>query len=203
MSRPSKSISPLSTSTSFTRQRAMVDLPEPLADDAQRLAAAQGEADVIDGVDHALGREPATAPDRFSSGCARLQHRLAAAIASASLRRQRRHGRDQASRVGMLRRVQHLVGRPTSTSTPCSMTATRSAISATTPKSWVMNSTPMAGGAAARRLPALIDAQLQDLRLRRDVERGGRLVGDQQRRLQGEGHGDHHALPLAARELGG
>ena len=43
--------------------------------------------------------------------------------------------------------------------------------------------------------------QRQDLRLDGDVERGGRLVGDQQVRLVGERHGDHHALALAARQL--
>ena len=43
--------------------------------------------------------------------------------------------------------------------------------------------------------------QLQDLRLDGDVERGGRLVGDQQVGLVGERHGDHHALPLAAGKL--
>ena len=43
--------------------------------------------------------------------------------------------------------------------------------------------------------------QVEDLRLDRDVERGGRLVGDQQLGLGGERHRDHHALRLAAREL--
>ena len=43
--------------------------------------------------------------------------------------------------------------------------------------------------------------QLEDLRLDGDVERGGRLVGDQQVGLVGERHGDHHALALAAGEL--
>ena len=37
-----------------------------------------------------------------------------------------------------------------------------------------------------------------DLRLHGNVERGGRLVGDQQIRLVGERHGDHDALALAA-----
>ena len=41
----------------------------------------------------------------------------------------------------------------------------------------------------------------QDLRLDGDVERGGRLVGDQQVRVVGERHGDHHALALAARKF--
>ena len=43
--------------------------------------------------------------------------------------------------------------------------------------------------------------QRQDLRLDRHVERGGRLVGDQQPRLAGKRHGDHHALAHAARQL--
>ena len=43
--------------------------------------------------------------------------------------------------------------------------------------------------------------QVEDLGLDRDVERGGRLVGDEQLGLGGEGHGDHHPLRLTAREL--
>ena len=43
--------------------------------------------------------------------------------------------------------------------------------------------------------------QLEDLRLDGDVERGGRLVGDEQRRAAGERHGDHHALAHAAGHL--
>ena len=45
------------------------------------------------------------------------------------------------------------------------------------------------------------DHQVEDLRLDGDVERGGRLVGDQQRRLAGQRHGDHRPLPHAARKL--
>ena len=40
--------------------------------------------------------------------------------------------------------------------------------------------------------------QVEDLRLHGDVERGRRLVGDDQARLAGERHGDHHALAHAA-----
>ena len=43
--------------------------------------------------------------------------------------------------------------------------------------------------------------QLEDLRLHRHVERGGRLVGDDQRRSARQRDRDHHALPHAAREL--
>ena len=43
--------------------------------------------------------------------------------------------------------------------------------------------------------------QLEDLRLHGDVERGRRLVGDQEVGAIGERHGDHHPLALAAGEL--
>ena len=43
--------------------------------------------------------------------------------------------------------------------------------------------------------------QLEDLRLDGHVERGGRLVGDQQLGVAGQRHGDHHALAHAAGEL--
>jgi len=43
--------------------------------------------------------------------------------------------------------------------------------------------------------------QVEDLRLNGDVERGGRLVGDQQRRLVGKPHGEHDALAHAAGKL--
>ena len=43
--------------------------------------------------------------------------------------------------------------------------------------------------------------QVQDLRLDGHVERRGRLVGDQELRIAGERHGDHHALAHAAGEL--
>jgi hypothetical protein len=43
--------------------------------------------------------------------------------------------------------------------------------------------------------------QVENLRLDGDVERGGRLVGDQQRGLVGEPHGEHDALAHAAGKL--
>jgi hypothetical protein len=45
--------------------------------------------------------------------------------------------------------------------------------------------------------------ELEDLRLDRDVERRGRLIGDQELWVVRERHGDHHALPLPARQLVG
>jgi hypothetical protein len=52
--------------------------------------------------------------------------------------------------------------------------------------------------------PILVDEtfeERQHLRLRGDVERRGRLVGDDQLGSSGDGHGNDHALTLAAREL--
>ena len=63
-----------------------------------------------------------------------------------------------------------------STICPAYITSTRSATSATTPRSWVISTT-----ARPRSALSSLD-QPQDLRLDRHVERGGRLVGDQQRR---------------------
>ena len=66
---------------------------------------------------------------------------------------------------------------------------------ATTPKSCVTNSMPMPNSSVSDL------QQLEDLQLRRDVERGGRLVGDDERGAAGERAGDHQALALAAGEL--
>ena len=46
-----------------------------------------------------------------------------------------------------------------------------------------------------------LDQQLEHLSLNGGIERGGRLVGDDQRRGQRQGHRDHHALAHAAGEL--
>ena len=84
---------------------------------------------------------------------------------------------------------------PCSTILPSFITQTVSAILRTMPRSWVMNSIAM----PSRVCMSL--SSFEDLRLHGDVERGGRLVGDQQVGLVGERHRDHHALALAAGEL--
>ena len=43
--------------------------------------------------------------------------------------------------------------------------------------------------------------QPQNIRLRADIERGGGLIGDDQRRRQDHGHGNGDALPLSAGQL--
>ena len=49
--------------------------------------------------------------------------------------------------------------------------------------------------------PLQLDDEFQDLRLCGDVERGGRLVRDEERRLERERDGDADALALPAGEL--
>ena len=83
---------------------------------------------------------------------------------------------------------------PLSTISPSVITQTRSAILRTIVRSWVISSSAMPKRAQ-------IVQQLEDLRLDGHVERGGRLVGDEDVGLVGERHRDHHALALAAREL--
>ena len=100
----------------------------------------------------------------------------------------------RAPRIGMLRRVKDVVHGPFSTARPRYMTTTSSAISAITPMSWVIRIAPA-------RAPAAAAQQVEDLRLGGDVERGGRLVGDQHARVAGECHRDHHTLAQAARKL--
>src|ERR1700676_3315975 len=73
------------------------------------------------------------------------------------------------------------------------MTQTTSAMRRTMPRAWVMNSMLMPSRATRQ--------QCQDLRLHRDVEGGGRLIGDQQIGLVGERHRDHDTLALAAGQL--
>ncbi len=82
-----------------------------------------------------------------------------------------------------------------STTRPAYMTATRSARSATTPRSWVIKHD--AGAESFAQVPQYVE----DAGLDRDVECGGRLVGDQDLRVAGDGHRDHHALAHTAGEL--
>ena len=49
--------------------------------------------------------------------------------------------------------------------------------------------------------PGEVLQEVEDLGLRRDVERGGRFVRDQEAWLQRDGHGDDDPLPLPAGKL--
>ena len=104
--------------------------------------------------------------------------------------------RRAAPRVGMLRaRRRSAVGRARLDDPAALHDATSSAMRRTMPRSWVMNSIAMPS------LACRSFSSVEDLRLHGDVERGRRLVGDEEIRPVGERHGDHHALALAARKL--
>ena len=75
------------------------------------------------------------------------------------------------------------------------MTMTRCAVCATTPRSCVIRISPVPSSRCRSTI------SVEDLRLDRDVERGGRLVRDQQAGPAGQRHRDHHALAHAAGKL--
>ena len=51
------------------------------------------------------------------------------------------------------------------------------------------------------RLALQVGQQVENLAAQRDVERSSGFIGQQQRRSAGQGHGNHGALALPAREL--
>lgn len=83
---------------------------------------------------------------------------------------------------------------PDSTRTPSRITRTRSAIRETTARSW---EDEQQRRPASRRCAR----RSKDLRLHRHVERGGRLVGDEQVGLPGGSGRNQRPLPQPAREL--
>ena len=167
------------------------------ADDAQRLAAPQHERRRRSAATNVLRRCRTRLAARVTSCRAlRVASTTGAVDGRALRRRQARHRARSACGVyACCGRSSTSSRGPLSTTRPRCSTTTRSAISATTPKSCVMNSTPVPCCAATAA------DQREDLRLRGDVERGRRLVGDQQRGLEHQRHRDHDALALAAGEL--
>ena len=113
-----------------------------------------------------------------------LRRRPAGAPSRAVLRCRAFGGRGTASATGA-----------TSTARPAYITSARSANSATTPRSWVMMSTPAPVTSRA------VLQHVEDLRLHRDVQRGGRLVADDQVGVVGDRDGDDDALALTAGQL--
>ena len=78
---------------------------------------------------------------------------------------------------------------------PAYITATLSQMPATTPRSWLIQD--------HGRVHLLGQSfhQVDDLRLDGDIQRRGRLVGDQHPRIARERDRDHHPLAHAARKL--
>ena len=84
---------------------------------------------------------------------------------------------------------------PLSTARPAYITVTWSHSCAASRRSWVMKMTAVPCCALH------VGDQRQDRRMHGDIERGGRLVGDDQARIGGKRQGDQHALAHAAGQL--
>ena len=165
-------------------QRATVDLPEPdLADDAEGLAAPHLERDVLRRAHLAAAAQPAAAIDLGEPRGA--QHGLRRGIARALVGGKARHRGDQHPRVVVARRGEHLARR--ADLDHAAPLHHRDAVGDLGDHAEVVGDEQHGG-----RVPALqVLDQPQDLRLGRDVERGRRLVGDQQHGLEHQRHRDH------------
>ena len=176
-----------------------------LADEPERLAVHDVEVDVAEHVHHRV-----TGPPPFARREAHVRSRISMrlrisrrlphdVIAPARRQVEARHHRNSVPAGAACRRARGAwkmssTG-PVSTTVPMYITTTSSAISATTPRSWVMNSIahPVLGLQVAQ--------QIEDPGLRGHVERGGGFVGDQHARLGGQCDRDHRALAHAAGQL--
>jgi hypothetical protein len=106
-----------------------------------------------------------------------------------------RHRREQRARVGMLRPVENVVDR--AGFLLLAAVHHQHAVAQPGDHAEIVRDQDDRGAEIAAHLAH----QLQDLRLHGHVERGGRLVGDQEVRAAQHGRGDHHPLAHAAGEL--
>ena len=194
MSRPSNRMMP-SDGMSLSSARAKVDLPDPeLANHADGLAAAQAEADAVHRPQHQHGWPEVPASElefdrylaAFENARRAARHRCLAAL---GLRRQQRR------RIGIARMVEHRIG--------FAFLDHRARLHDIDPVGNPAHDAEIVGDEHETHAEPLLQVakQCQDLGLDRDIERRRRLVGDQQVRIIGDCHGDHHPLPLAARQL--
>ncbi len=185
-----------------------------LADDAERAAGAQAKRRALDGTELLAAERPARDPEALGEvgrleDDARVVLRLRprgrcrgaagdVVVDDAQARRalrERRPAGEQRLRVGVLRRGEDL--RHAALLAHLAVAHDDDVVGDLADDAEVVADEQHAH-------PALLlepGEQLEDLALDRDVERGRRLVGDQELRLAGERHRDHHALLLAAREL--
>ena len=106
-----------------------------------------------------------------------------------------RRGDQQLTRVLVPGPLKNSATGAVSTTRPFRITATRSQMSATTPRLWVTRTIPEAT------LVAQLADEIEHLRLHGDVERRGRLVGDDQLRVGRDRARDEHALRHATGDL--
>ena len=170
-------------------------MPEPeLADDAERLALLDGEVDAVDCFDMADDMAQKAALDREPHAqILGLEDGLGLGVGGR--RRAPRLGGDQVLGVRVLRRGED-VGRRAALDD-------LAVIHDAHPVGHLAHDAEIVGDEQHRHVELGLELgeQLEDLRLDGDVERSGRLVGDEQVGLVGERHGDHHPLTLAAGEL--
>ena len=106
-----------------------------------------------------------------------------------------RHGVDQSLGIGMARMVEHFICSTVLNNPP--VTHHDHAVGNFGDDAKVVRDEHDAG--VVMRIELF--EELEDLRLRRHIERCCRLVGDQKFRVERKSHGDHNALTLAARQL--
>ena len=172
-------------------------LPEPeLADDAEGLAATDGNIDTIDRLDVADGTAEQAAPDREPDlDVVALHHHRRGEV---GLRRIALGlGREQMPGIGMLRVGEDILG----VAGLDDLALRHHADALGHPP----HDAEIVGDEQHRHagLGLEITEELENLGLDGDVEGGGGLVGDEQVGLVGERHRDHHPLSLAAGELVG
>ncbi|MEH2476076.1 hypothetical protein V1284_007520 [Nitrobacteraceae bacterium AZCC 2299] len=162
------------------------------ADDAQRAALAQRQRDVLGGGDFAgFAEERALAID-LAEFVGFQHHRIEAFLNARCARHQARHRRQQVAGVVHGGRAQDAVERA-GFHQPA-LTHHRDAVGDLGDHAHVMGDEQHRGAVILLQ----VADQGEDLLLGGDVERGGRLVGDQELGLQHQGHRDHDALALTA-----
>ena len=164
------------------------------ADHPERLARREVEIDVVH-----RGEAPALEPAADSRQRRRVVHVDVAGLDDDAAPR-RLNGTlgaalDELLRIGVLRTLDH-VARPALLDHHA-LFHHRDSIGKTPHQVQVMRDEEERHAA----LRAQVLQKLQDLQPDRDIQRGGRLIGDQQLRAARERHRDHRALALPAREL--
>ena len=164
-----------------------------LADDAERAALAQRQRDLVGGDDFAaFAEERALAVDLAE--LVGLQHHRFLGLGPCRARHQARHRGEQVAGVLHGRIAQDGVER--SGLDQSALPHHRDAVGDLGDHAHVMGDEQHGGAVIALE----IADQGQNLLLRGDVERGGRLVRDEQLRFEHERHRDHDALALTAGE---
>ena len=175
-------------------QRATVDLPEPLSPTMPSVRPfANGQRDILGRRHFADGSEERTLAIDFSKFVG-LQHHRLGRIGARNAGYEARHRRKQIASVLHGWCSQDAVKRSGLDQPP--MTHHRDAIGNLRDNTHVMGNKQHGGAAILLQVPD----QAENLLLGGDVERGGRLVRDQQFRFQHQRHRDHDALSLAARQ---